>query len=175
MKEYIYQRAEYARITTDANGKVTGKRNIFTRETDEDGNLKEISNEEYNLNDGKWALSNNTSSAPIETAKKNNIDKVEAPKGKFKDGDILKAEYSDHNEYAAYKDGSTAYWVLTTSLCPGKNFLYGTDGEVNFEKGGFDFDKFDRATRDEAFAVEKFIEANTGFRWDWRNKELVKV
>ena len=172
MKEYIYQRAEYSRISTDANGKAIGTRSVFTHETDDEGNFKEPVREDYALDNGKWipAVSDgkNAENKCVEN-------KVEAPKGKFKDGDILKAEYSDHNEYAAYKNDTTAYWVLTTSLCPGKNFLYGTNGEVDFEECGFNFDKFDRATRDEVFAVEKFVEANTGFRWDWRNKELVKV
>ena len=179
MENYIYQRIE-TNVLTDKDGKTTGKKSVFTRESDENGNLKEPVIENYVLDKGSWALDsdkNAKNNFVCDEQKKNTVvEKLPEPVlGKFKDGDILKAEYPDRNVYVAYKNDTTAYWALVTSLTPGKNNLYGADGvEVKFDEYGFNFDDFDRVTRDEVFAVERFIQQNTGFRWDWRNKTMVK-
>ena len=170
---YIFQRVEHSKIVRGADGKYTGARSVFTQETDKDGNLKEAAHEEYNLNDnGEWESVNSLNDKKV--ANVSIAD--EKPEPKFKDGDILKAEYPTYNVYAANLDDERAHWILITSLNPGKNQFIGLDHAIDYDSvDGVVFDDLQKATREEVFSVERFIEANTGYRWDWRNKELVKV
>lgn len=170
---YIFQRVEHSKIVRGADGKYTGARSVFTQETDKDGNLKEAVHEEYNLNDNcEWESVNS-----LNDKKAANVSIAdEKPEPKFKDGDILKAEYPTYNVYAANLDDERAHWILITSLNPGKNQFIGLDHAIDYDSvDGVVFDDLQKATREEVFSVERFIEANTGYRWDWRNKELVKV
>ena len=57
MKNYFYQRIE-TNVLTDKDGKRAGKKSVFTRESDENGNLKEPVIENYVLDKGTWALDN---------------------------------------------------------------------------------------------------------------------
>lgn len=177
---YIFQRVEHSKVVRGADGKYTGAKSVFTQETDKDGNLKEIAHEEYNLNEsGSWEAVKNGGGLSIKGAKLSEDGKhaiVTVTDSKFKDGDILKAEYPTYNVYVANIDNDRAYWVLITSLNPGKNQFIGIDHAIDYDSvDGVVFDDLKKATRDEVFAVERFIEANTGYRWDWRKKELVKA
>ena len=183
---YIFQRVEHSKVVRGADGKYVGARSVFTHETDKDGNLKEIAHEEYNLNDkGEWETANDGGGMYVKDAKLSEdgkhvnvtvTDEKPEPKPKFKDGDILKAEYPTYNVYAANLDDEKAHWILITSLNPGKNQFIGLDHAIDYDSvDGVVFDDLQKATREEVFSVERFIEANTGYRWDWRNKELVKV
>lgn len=181
---YIFQRVEHSKIVRGVDGKYTGARSVFTQETDKDGNLKEAAHEEYSLNDkGEWETVQDGGGMYVKDAKMSEDGKHaivtvtdEKPNQKFKDGDILKAEYPTYNVYVANLNNEKAYWILITSLNPGKNQFIGIDHVIDYDSvDGVIFDDLRKATRDEVFAVEHFIEANTGYRWDWRKKELVKA
>ena len=179
---YFYKKVEYSQITKDANGKFVGSKSVFTHETDSDGNVKEPTREDYELSeDGKWARLNSTTQNAIENnanEKKNQCaeDCGKACAEPFKDGDILKEEHPTYNVYLAYRGDKTAYWVLITSLTPGKNQFLGLNEFVDLNTVcEVTFDSLKKATRDEVFGVERFIEANIGYRWDWRNKILAKA
>lgn len=186
--EYVFKESVHSVVSRDKNGDLVGSKTVIKQETDENGNLKELKRHDYELNSkGEWVENNSIGNGLyIKDAKLSEDgkhvyatvtdEKPEPVQGKFKDGDILKAEYPTYNVYAAYKDNQKVYWILITSLNPGKNQFIGVDHVIDFDAvDGVVFDDLKKATRDEVFAVERFISANTGFRWDWRNKKLVRV
>lgn len=172
--EYVFKESVHSVVSRDKNGDLVGSKTVIKQETDENGELG-IKRRDYELNsNGEWV--ENNSIGNWEEEKKEYVKPEAIPLSKFKDGDILKAEYPTYNAYAAYKAGGQAYWILITSLDPGKNQFMGIDHAIDFNRvDGISFDDFKKATRDEVFAVERFISANTGFRWDWREKKLVRV
>lgn len=173
--EYVFRQAVHSVVSRDKNGNLVGSKTVATQETDDNGNVKDPKICNYELNTkGEWV--ENKSIGDKCEEKKEYVKPEVIPLSKFKDGDILKAEYPAYNVYAAYKDNQKAYWILITSLNPGKNQFIGVDHVIDFDAvDGVVFDDLKKATRDEVFAVERFISANTGFRWDWRNKKLVRV
>lgn len=183
---YIFQRVEHSKVVRGADGKYAGAKSVFTQETDKDGNLKEVAHEEYNLNDkGEWETVHDGGGMYVKDAKMSEDGKHaivtvtdEKPNQKFKDGDILKVELGDHNAYVAYYDDENAYWVLFSSAFPGFNEFYHMSERgqlVSLEEVGVGIDDLVKAPREEVFAVEHFITANFGYRWDWKKKELVKA
>ena len=186
---YIYQKVEHSKIVRGADGKFEGAKSVFTHETDKDGNLKEIEHKEYSLNDKmEWESVNETigdktpANVSIADSPQPETEKAAEPvdeckEEKFKDGDILKVELGDHNAYVAYYDDEDAYWVLFSSAFPGFNEFYHISERgqlVSLKEVGVGIDDLVKAPREEVFAVEHFITANFGYRWDWKNKKLVK-
>ena len=173
--EYVFRESVHSVVSRDKNGDLVGSKTVIKQETDENGALKELKRHDYELNSkGEWVENNSIGNG--EEEKKEYVKPEATPLSKFKDGDILKAEYPTYNVYAAYKDNQKAYWILITSLNPGKNQFMGIDHVIDFDSvDGVIFEDLKKATRDEVFAVERFISANTGFRWDWREKKLVRV
>lgn len=171
--EYVFRESVHSVVSRDKNGDLVGSKTVIKQETDENGELG-IKRRDYELNsNGEWVENNSIGNG--EEEKKEYVEPEVTPLPKFKDGDILKAEYPTYNVYAAYKDDQRAYWILITSLNPGKNQFMGIDHVIDFDSvDGVIFEDLKKATRDEVFAVERFISTNTGFRWDWREKKLVK-
>lgn len=172
--EYVFRESVHSVVSRDKNGDLVGSKTVIKQETDENGELG-IKRRDYELNSkGEWVENNSIGNGKEE--KEEYVKPEVIPLSKFKDGDILKAEYPTYNVYAAYKDNLRAYWILITSLNPGKNQFMGIDHVIDFDSvDGVIFEDLKKATRDEVFAVERFISANTGFRWDWREKKLVRV
>jgi len=180
MAGYVYQRVEHSKITSDAEGKVIGSRSVFTHETDENGNFKEPTREDYVLNGNRWVPDNNNKQIEDKKAleeKETKTPTTSEKNGKFLDGDILVAERNGFCVYAVYADDTSAYWVLKSYPNPIKDeFIYESGKKINFSTiEGVTFEDFKRASREDAFAVEKFIEKAFGYKWDWRNKEIIKV